>query len=127
MSEAENRILVERMFGLTEKGDLQGVVDSYHEDIVVEYPQSGERVAGRQNILEVYRNFPEGSPKFTIREIRAGGDLVVAEHGGEYPDGSQWFVASIYEVKDGKVVRETDYFSQSFEAPQWRAQWVQKG
>ena len=33
---------------------------------------------------------------------------------------------SILEIRDGKVARETDYFSQPFPAPQWRAQWVER-
>ncbi len=126
MSEQENRGIVERMFDLTQKGDMEGVVQHYSEDVVIEYPQSGEKIEGRKNALEVYRNFPEGSPSFALRKVRVAGDLVVAEHDGEYPDGSTWFATSIYEIKDGEVVRETDYFSQGFEAPEWRAQWVTK-
>jgi hypothetical protein len=33
---------------------------------------------------------------------------------------------SVIELRDGKVVRETDYFAQPFQAPQWRAQWVER-
>jgi hypothetical protein len=29
------------------------------------------------------------------------------------------------EFRDGKVVRETQYFADPFEAPQWRRQWIQ--
>jgi ketosteroid isomerase-like protein len=126
MSEPENQALVERLFDLTAKGDLESVVEAYDQNVVVEYPQSGERVEGRENIRQVYKNFPEGTPSFSLREVRAAGDFVIAEHNGEYPDGSKWFATSIYEFKGGKVVRETDYFGQSFEAPEWRAQWVKK-
>jgi hypothetical protein len=33
---------------------------------------------------------------------------------------------SVVEFRDGKVARETDYFAQPFQAPQWRAQWVER-
>jgi hypothetical protein len=33
---------------------------------------------------------------------------------------------NVIELRDGKVVRETDYFAQPFQAPQWRAQWVER-
>lgn len=33
---------------------------------------------------------------------------------------------SVIELRDGRVVRETDYFAQPFQAPQWRAQWVER-
>jgi hypothetical protein len=29
------------------------------------------------------------------------------------------------EFRNGKVVRETQYFADPFEAPAWRSQWVQ--
>jgi hypothetical protein len=32
---------------------------------------------------------------------------------------------SIMEFRDGKVVHETQYFADPFEAPAWRSQWVQ--
>lgn len=31
----------------------------------------------------------------------------------------------IMEFRDGKVVHETQYFADPFEAPAWRKQWVQ--
>jgi ketosteroid isomerase-like protein len=126
MGEQENRAMIERVFDLTQKGDMEAVVQAYHDDVVIEYPQSGEKIEGRKNALAVYTNFPEGTPSFTLREVRTSGDLAIAEHDGEYPDGSTWFATSIYEIRDGKVVRETDYFSQGFEAPEWRTQRVTK-
>ena len=32
----------------------------------------------------------------------------------------------IFELRDGKIAKETAYRSQSFEAPEWRAQWVER-
>jgi hypothetical protein len=31
------------------------------------------------------------------------------------------------EFRDGKVARETQYFADLFDAPAWRAQWVERG
>jgi hypothetical protein len=33
---------------------------------------------------------------------------------------------SVLEFRDGKVIKETDYFGQPFTAPEWRAQWVER-
>jgi hypothetical protein len=33
---------------------------------------------------------------------------------------------SIMEFRDGKVMNETQYFADPFEAPDWRSQWVQR-
>jgi ketosteroid isomerase-like protein len=126
MGEQENREVVERLFELNQRGDADGIFELYDEAAVIEFPQSGERIEGSKNALEVLRNYPEGTPSFTPRRIRAAGDLVIAEADGRYPDGSTWSLVSIREIKDGRVVHEIDYFGQEFEAPEWRAQWITK-
>jgi ketosteroid isomerase-like protein len=126
MGEQENRELVERLFELNQRGDADGIFELYDQAAVIEFPQSGERIEGSKNALEVFRNYPEGTPSFTPRRIRAAGDLVIAEADGRYPDGSTWSLVSIREIKDGRVVHEIDYFGQEFEAPEWRAQWITK-
>jgi hypothetical protein len=32
----------------------------------------------------------------------------------------------IVEFSDGKIWRETRYYAEPFEAPEWRAQWVER-
>jgi hypothetical protein len=61
-----------------------------------------------------------------FRRTLAGGDLAALEVELRYPDGSRYLGVSIVELRDGKVARETDYFAQPFQAPQWRAQWVER-
>jgi hypothetical protein len=41
-------------------------------------------------------------------------------------DGGPVYTVSIMEFKAGKVARETLYFADPFEAPEWRAQWVER-
>jgi hypothetical protein len=61
-----------------------------------------------------------------FRRTLADGDLAVLELELTYADGSRYLGVSVVELQDGMVVRETDYFSQPFPAPQWRAQWVER-
>jgi hypothetical protein len=61
-----------------------------------------------------------------FRRTLAGGDLAVLEIELIYADGSRYLGVSVIELQDGKVVKETDYFAQPFQAPQWRAQWVER-
>jgi hypothetical protein len=65
-------------------------------------------------------------PKITVRRIRSSGDMAVAELDLVYADGSRFQGVSIQQLRDGKIVHETDYFAQPFAAPQWRAQWVER-
>jgi hypothetical protein len=32
----------------------------------------------------------------------------------------------VIEVKDDKIIKQTTYFGQPFEAPAWRAEWVER-
>ena len=89
------------------------------EDVVEEYPQSGERLEGREAQRRMHQAFPN-PPTFTIRQIRHEGDLAVVELDEAYPDGSVWKDAWIFELRDGKVAHMAGFFSLPFAAPQWR-------
>jgi len=116
--------LVEGMWAMREKQDWDAATDFYAEDAVEEWPQSGERIRGRDNIMEINRNYP-GFPKVTPRRTMAGGDIVVTEVVLDY-NGEIYNGVSVFELKDDKIVKQTDYFAAPFEAPQWRAQWVER-
>ena len=96
----------------------------YHEDAVLEYPQSGERTRSRSNIQNQRASQPS-KKRFAIRRIIGGGDLWVTELILSY-DGKPSHTVSIMEFKDDKVVRETQYFADPFMAPAWRSQWVER-
>ena len=91
-----------------------------------EWPQSRERIEGPDDALAINRNFPGGMPTMTFRRATGSGEVVVLEVDLHYPDGSRYQGVSVMQVRDGKVVKEVDYFAQPFEAPQWRAQWVKR-
>lgn len=40
--------------------------------------------------------------------------------------GRPYYTVSIMEFENGKVVHETQYFADPFEAPSWRSQWVER-
>ena len=106
--------------------DWDGARALMHDDFVQEWPQSGELIEGPDDALAVNRNFPGGLPSMLVRRTRTAGDVAVLEVELTYGDGSVYHGVSIMELRDGKVVRETDYFAQPFDAPQWRAQWVRR-
>ena len=47
---------------------------------------------------------------------------VVSDDGAE----QVFHYVSIIELRDGKVFRDTRYYAQSFEAREWRTQWVER-
>ena len=44
----------------------------------------------------------------------------------QYPNGERYFGVWIGELKDGQVYKLTTYFAQPFEAPAWRAPYVER-
>ena len=97
----------------------------YADDAICDYPQSGERILGRAN-LQALRSHHPGKPSgFNIRRMLGTGYLWVTEYIITY-QGKPAYTVSIMEFRDGKVVHETQYFADPFDAPAWRSQWVQK-
>ena len=106
-------------------GDANAEHDIYADDAICDYPQSGERILGRNN-LQALRSHHPGKPSgFNVRRMVGNGDLWITEYTITYQDRPA-FTVSIMEFRDGKVVHETQYFADPFEAPPWRKQWVQQ-
>ncbi len=99
----------------------------YHEDAVLEFPQSQERHEGKANFIAWRKQYP-AKTEFNIRRIRGQGSFWVAENSIRY-DGGPWnFTCSLLEFRGDKVARETIYITQGWDAPEgrlpWRAAWV---
>jgi hypothetical protein len=115
-------------------GDMQAMAQAQDEmaadDIVQEWPQSGERIRGKDNIRAVNENYPTGSgmsPKASLRRVLEPGEAWVIEGTIDYGDGVPVSSVSIIETgADGKVIRQTDYFASPFPAPEWRKKWVEQ-
>ena len=106
-------------------GNVKAEHDIYDDDAICDYPQSGERILGRNN-LEALRSHHPGKPSgFNVRRIQGKGDLWVTEYIITY-QGKLAYTVSIMEFRGDKVVHETQYFADPFEAPAWRSQWVQR-
>jgi hypothetical protein len=96
--------------------------DMYHDDAVLEFPQSGERFVGVANLQEWRSGYP-ASTSFEMREVRGAGDLWIAEGTVTYGDGPENFAVTILEFRDAKIARESIYVTEGWEAPEWRARW----
>src|SRR5277367_5558862 len=109
----------------SEAGDAEAEHDIYEDDAICDYPQSGERILGRRN-LQALRSHHPGKPSgFEVKRILGKGDLWITEYSIIY-QGRRSYTVSIMEFRNGKVVHETQYYADPFEAPAWRKQWVQQ-
>ena len=98
----------------------------YHDDALLEFPQSGERFRGKANITGWRSRYP-ARLTFEPQELRGQGDLWVAEGRIRYDDGDPIRLVKIWQFRDGKVERETLYFADPFPAPDWRRPWAEEG
>ena len=124
MNNQEIRAALERHWEATVALDLDRAHDIYHDDLIVEFPQSGERISGERNLYKLRAHYPT---KVTIKILRTlgVGSLWITEYVITY-NGRPVNVVCIMEFKDNKVAHETLYFGDPFEPPKWRSQWVER-
>jgi hypothetical protein len=128
-----NDEMAARIRKLFEDSDLEAYSKAQYEmsadDVVNEFPQSGEVFRGRDKIAAMnssYSGSTGTAPKATLRRILKPGEAWVIESTIDYGDGTPVSSISIIETgPDGKVVRQTDYFANPFEAPAWRTQYAE--
>lgn len=119
------------------------LAETADEDMLLEYPQSGERIKGRENNLAILENYP-GLPDATVQAVRGAddkwvltpswtalritgtGDHYSVEGRVTYPNGESWNYVGLFELRNGKVVKVTEYYAAPFPAAEWRAKWVEK-
>jgi hypothetical protein len=94
----------------------------YHDDAILEFPQSQERFAGKVNFLTWRKIYP-AAVEVKIRRIRGQGEFWVAENSISYNGGPWSFTCSIMEFRGDKIARETIYINEGWQAPDWRTQW----
>jgi hypothetical protein len=102
--------------------DVDRADEIYHDDAVLEFPQSGERFEGVASFTEWRRRYP-AEVRYRVRRITARDDLVVAELSVSYDGGPWQFGVQLLEFRDDKVARERIYVMEGWEAPEWRTPW----
>jgi len=131
---ADNRTIVEQYLLAMSKNDIEAQERLLSDDFVEEYPQSGERIRGKDNRRGIIENYPGGTPQEASESgpspkppvITGAGDRFTATGQIKYPNGETWHAISLIEVRDGKINKLTSYFAAPFEAPAWRAPYVEK-
>jgi limonene-1,2-epoxide hydrolase len=128
MDERGCRLLVEGFWAAMQANDWEGAAALLCEDVVLDYPQSGERIRGRANIVAVNRDYPTtGRWRFDVHRIlidataqAAVSDVSVAN------DEQHARVVSFFAFGDGLVRRMTEFWPEPFAAADWRAGFVER-
>ncbi len=124
MEESDIRSALDRHWAASDANRFEEEHQIYDEDAVLDYPQSGERIRGRQNI-EASRVAQPNKKRFFVQRIVGAGDLWVTEFILFY-DGQPSYSVSIMEFENGKITHETQYFGDPFEPGPSRARWVER-
>jgi len=124
MRDQQIRAALVQHWAASDADDFDNEHRIYHEDAVLEYTQSGERIGGGLNI-HFTRSIQPNKKRFTVRRIIGGSDLWITEFILSY-DGKPSYTVSIMEFRGDKVERETQYFADPFEASPSRAPYVER-
>ena len=122
MRDQEIREMLNQHWTASNSGDFATEHDIYHDDAVLDYPQSRERILGRHNI-QITRTIQPNNKRFVVHRITGSGDLWITELVLTY-DGKPFYTVSIMEFRGVKVAHETQYFADPFEASEARKKWV---
>jgi hypothetical protein len=118
---------LEALFGIAEGAGVSAE-EEYElrsPDYVMDMPQTGERIRGRDNMLAMQQAFPS-PPSITLRRVTGAGRVWVIEGVNDYGSDDVWHVVVVFELDDdGRIVTDTRYYTQGSDAPEWRAQWVE--
>jgi SnoaL-like protein len=96
----------------------------YTDDAVLEFPQGGERIRGKANIIAFRTAYP-AKVDFDLRRTVGTRGLWVNEGVIRYDGEKPTHFVGIMEFRGDKVFRETIYFGEPWTPPAWRSQWVE--
>jgi hypothetical protein len=118
MDESTIRASIEQRWAKPTSGDL------YAEDVILDFPQSGERIRGRANLVAQRLADPDHARVSKVLRIIGSGTVWISEVIITY-DGKPWYTVNIHEFRGDKVFHETQYFGEPLTPAPWRSQWVE--
>jgi hypothetical protein len=118
------RLALEQHWAASDAGDFDVEHEIYHDDALLEYPQSGERIHDRRKIRESRLAQPN-KKRFSVRRITGSANLWVTEFVLTY-DGKSSDAVSIMEFHNRLVAKETQYFTERFAPSPSRAHLVER-
>ena len=120
------KTVLARFWACVHANDFAAAGALLHDDYVLDWPQSGERVRGRENFVAINAHYPAAGPgpwRVTLDRLVAEGDQVVSQV--SVTDGVVRAQAVTFStVQDGLILHQIEYWPDPFPAAEWRAQWA---
>lgn len=134
---------IDILFKALDGHSVDVLADLLDQDVVMEWPQSGERFRSRETFRALYKSYPglpKGekkavtgaedswvlSPSWTPLKVVGTGDDYTIEGYITYPNGERWSWVAVVKFRNGLVTKLTEYFAAPFPPAEWRAQWAEK-
>jgi hypothetical protein len=141
VDETDGPAVLGRYFEAFNARDKSGLRDVLAVDVIEDYPQSGERIRGLDRALEMlrrYRGVADGpqrivgdeerwalSPTFSVLHVSGSAGTYTTTTVGHYPDGTDWHIVKLFDIRDGQIRTITSFFAPAFPALDWRADLVE--
>lgn len=121
-----NKETVQAFWHAMQSNDFRAAGELLADEFVLEWPQSGERIRGRDNFALVNEHYPTvGRWAFTVHRLVAEEKTVVTDV--TVTDGvTSGRAVTFSTVRDGKIVHQVEYWPDPFDAPEWRSAWVER-
>lgn len=106
--------LVQKFWALMKTNDFRSVGSVLADDFVLDWPQSGERIRGRDNYAAMNEEYPaNGRWEFTVNRIVGNDSEAVSDV--SLTDGVQKARAiSFFTVRDGKIAKMVEFWPEPF-------------
>jgi ketosteroid isomerase-like protein len=128
-----NQAVIDQFRTVLETSDMREMSrllrENSTDDYVQEWPQSGERIVGREAAIKLDEGYEQATgtmPRMKFGRSIGAGDVYVVEGTIDYGDGTPVRYIGIAEFRDGKIAKMTEYFASPFPAPEWRAGLVER-
>lgn len=116
--------VVRKLWDAFDRADFEAALPLLDDDFVCEWPQSRERIRGRDHFVAINRRYP-GRWRISVRRLVASGSEVVTHC--DVSDGRVTVPAiSFFDVRNGRIARLVEYWPDPMEAQPWRAAWVER-
>ncbi len=105
-----------RFWELMKTNDFRSVGSLMSDDFTLEWPQSNERIRGRDNFAAMNEEYPaHGRWEFTVNRLFGNEDEAVSDV--SVTDGVQRARAiTLFSVVGGQIVKIVEFWPESFEA-----------
>jgi ketosteroid isomerase-like protein len=120
------RRLVTQFWAAMQANDWAEAAALFADDYLLHWPQSGERISGAANFVAVNAAYPAaGRWRFTVERLVVEGEQAVTDV--VVSDGAVTARAITFTtVRDGRIAAQVEYWPDPFDAPAWRAPWVER-